>query len=85
MLKNQYAYRIEWSPEDDVFIARVDEFPSVTAFGNTEQEAIRELEIALEGVIEWLIEDGEPIPEPLSSNKYQEKISLRIPAGKILH
>ena len=82
MLESHYSYRVDWSPEDNVFIARVEEFPSVSAFGDTEEEAVQELKIALEGVIEWLKEDGESIPEPLSHNKYKEKKTVHITSGK---
>jgi predicted RNase H-like HicB family nuclease len=66
MFENHYTYRTAWSQEDDGFIAKVLEFPSLSGFGETRLEAEQELEIALETSIEWLKEDGEEIPEPLS-------------------
>ena len=75
MFKNHYTYRTEWSQEDDAYIATVLEFPLLSGLGETRNEAVQELEIALEATIAWLKEDGEPIPEPLSEKEYERNIS----------
>jgi predicted RNase H-like HicB family nuclease len=65
MLK--YTMKVFWSEEDESFIAiipNIPEFEYISAFGDTPEEAVRELRICLKGVISSLEEDGKPIPKP---------------------
>jgi predicted RNase H-like HicB family nuclease len=36
-----YAYRVEWSPEDNEFIGLVAEFPSLSSLAPTRAEAMQ--------------------------------------------
>lgn len=40
---NDYSYTVGWSTEDQVFVARVAEFPSLAAHGETAEEALQEI------------------------------------------
>lgn len=42
------SHVVFWSPEDEGFIAHLDGMPSFSAWGQTEEEAIAELNIASE-------------------------------------
>ena len=75
----KYAIRVEWSEEDDCFISRCIEFPSLGAHGKSRQDAITEMEKVLGTTIEWMKEEGESIPEPLATRNYKGNLSLRIP------
>jgi len=77
--ENHYTYRTEWSQEDNCYIARVLEFPSLSAFGDTRTEAEAELNHVIEDVLKWMKEDNELIPEPITHKEYKGNISLRIP------
>ncbi len=77
---NKYTVRVEWSDEDDAFLAKCIEFPSIITHGNSRYNAIEELESAISETIKWMEEDGEKFPEPLSSKSYKGNISLRIPS-----
>lgn len=59
---NCYSMRVEWSDEDNCWIARSPEWVGLSAFGETRQEAIREAEIALDGMIVTAIEHGIKLP-----------------------
>jgi predicted RNase H-like HicB family nuclease len=61
-----YEIRIQYSsvPGDDCYIARVVEWPSISAHGDTREEAAREIQLALEGALEVAEETGFPIPTP---------------------
>lgn len=61
---DKYSFTIQWSVEDDDFIARCPEFPGLSAFGSTRAEALAEGEIALGGFIESMKELGDPLPPP---------------------
>jgi predicted RNase H-like HicB family nuclease len=78
-LVEQYLYNIGWSEEDEAFVARVAEFPSLAAHGETQEEALRELKNVVEFVIEDLAESKEPIPEPFGKRTFSGKLVLRMP------
>lgn len=52
-------YITEWVFEDNCFVSRVLEFPSLSAFGDTREESIKELENVLQHTLEWMEEEGE--------------------------
>lgn len=79
----QYSLHVEWSDEDDAFIATCPEFPGFSAFGETRSQALSEAETALELLVEEMIESGEPLPEPRKLDKYSGQTRLRMP--KSLH
>ncbi len=47
----QYFYIVEWSEADKAFIARVAEFPSLAARGETQEEVLREIRDVVEFVL----------------------------------
>ncbi len=80
---DKYSFSVLWSDEDDAYVATVPEFPGLSAFGDTPEEAIREAKIALRGFIEVYEEDGCKLPQPMKVKKYSGQIRLRLP--KSLH
>lgn len=62
---DKYTFRIAWSEEDACHVARCLEFPSLAAHGAAIEDALREIEQVVTQSIKWLLEDGEPVPEPL--------------------
>ena len=77
--ENHYTYRTEWSPEDNCYISRVLEFPSLSTFGDTRAEAEAELDIVVDSVLKWMTEEKEEIPVPLTEKEYKGNIALRVP------
>lgn len=76
-LVDRYTYTVAWSYEDQAFIARVLEFRSLVTHGNTQSEAMLELRSLLKDVIDDLIENNEPVPDPLEDRKYSGKFIVR--------
>ena len=76
----KYTYRVEWSEEDQLHIARCLEFPSLAAHGNTVENALKEIEKVVEEVVMWMQEKNEEIPEPFGLKKYKGNLTLRVPA-----
>ncbi len=74
---NRFAYRAEWSEEDDVFIAFALELPSVKAHSNTPEGAVKEVKTPIRMALEMMIENGEKLPEPLSTQSYKGNLSVR--------
>lgn len=79
----KYSINIIWSDEDEGYIATIPEFPGLSAFGDTPEEAIEEANIALAGFIETFKEDGCKIPEPQTLTTFSGQTRLRLP--KSLH
>jgi predicted RNase H-like HicB family nuclease len=79
-LSEKYTYRVEWSEEDQAHIAHCLEFPSLMAHGSSADKALAEIESVVAAAIEWMKEDGEPVPEPFGTKPYKGNISLRVPA-----
>ncbi len=78
-----YSYAVAWSDEDNAFIARVTEFPSLAAHGKSQEKALREVRGVVEYILQDLTESREPIPEPLGRRIYSGKLNLRM--SKELH
>ena len=79
----EYSYTVSWSEEDGVFIGRVAEFPSLAAYGRTQEQALREIRTVVGAVLDDLTDEGVPIPEPLGKRVYSGRLNVRMP--KELH
>jgi len=76
---DEYQFIVEWEPDDRVFVARVTEFPSLAAHGESQEEALHEIHDLVGAVVADLNANGEPVPVPLSSRQYSGKLNLRMP------
>jgi predicted RNase H-like HicB family nuclease len=65
----QYTYEAMWSEEDRAFIARVREFPSLEAHGDSRGGSIRALRSVIATVVKDLVESGKEIPPQASVKK----------------
>ena len=61
---NKYTIKIFWSDDDNGYIAVVPDLPGCNAFGDTPEEAVHEIQDAIEAWIAACIVSGEPVPEP---------------------
>ena len=82
---NRYGFKIFWSEEDNAFIATCPEFPGLSAFGSTEEEAIAEGKIALQLMIETYQESGISLPQPMQAGREQHSGQFRVRLPKSLH
>ena len=80
---NRYPFHIEWSDEDQEFIATCPAFPGLSAFGKTEEKALKEAKVALAGFIETYKANNMALPEPAIHKRVSGKFQLRLP--KSLH
>jgi len=78
-----YSVNVVWSDEDNCYIAKIPEFEGLSAHGETMDEAIKEIYIALDGFIEVMKEDGEEIPAPQTYNSFSGQTRVRL--SKSLH
>jgi len=75
----QYLYSVGWSEEDAAFVARVAEFPSLAAHGDTLENALGEIKNVVELVLRDLEENNEPIPEHFGKRSFSGQLVLRMP------
>jgi predicted RNase H-like HicB family nuclease len=78
MTQHRYPFTIEWSEEDQEYMATCSAFPGLTAFGITEEEALMEAKIALQGFIETFRANKMPLPESGIRSLYSGKLQLRL-------
>jgi antitoxin HicB len=62
--EDRFEIDIFWSDEDDAYIAVVPDIPSCTAWGDTYEEALKEIRTAIRGNIEVAREFGHTTPQP---------------------
>jgi predicted RNase H-like HicB family nuclease len=60
----KYEIIIDWSDEDQVFIAEAPELPGCMAHGDSEESALQQAKEAIQLWIDTAREFGDPIPEP---------------------
>ena len=74
MTKLKYQMLIQWSEEDELYLVHLPEFPwqQFVTHGRTYQEAAANGQEVLEGLIEVLQDNQQPLPEP--------EYSKRVPA-----
>jgi hypothetical protein len=75
----QYRYSVQWSPEDQEFVATVLEFPSLSWLDEDQFEALRGVERLVSDVIEELTQSGERVQEPISTQTFSGRLNLRTP------
>ncbi|KAF5416927.1 MAG: hypothetical protein C5S38_02405 [Candidatus Methanophagaceae archaeon] len=77
----KYAIEIFYSDEDVGYIAVVPELADCSAFGESEEAALREIMTAMELWLETAENDGREIPQPggkeLLRASVDEKIAIR--------
>ena len=59
-----YHINIFYSDEDQAYIADIPDLEACAAFGETPQDALREVQIAKDAWLEAARAEGKPIPAP---------------------
>jgi len=60
---DRYSFWIQYSQEDEEYIAFVYEFPGITGSGETPEEALKEVQTALSGAISICERENLQIPK----------------------
>ncbi len=82
-MKDRYSTIVCWDEDDSCFIATCPEFPLLSAYGETREEAALEFQIVLEMAIESFEEDNLELPKPKTTASHSGQFRLRMP--KSLH
>ena len=79
-LSDRYPAQVFWSDEDEGFIAIAPDLPGCSAFGDTQGEALAELQDAIEAWREAAAKAGNRVPQPSQpALGYSGKFLLRMP------
>jgi antitoxin HicB len=78
-----YSVVLQWSEEDNGYIATIPELPGLSAFGVSLGEAIKQLTVAKKAFLDVMAEDGEVIPDAETLRPFSGQTRLRLP--KSLH
>lgn len=65
-VSEHYLYTVGWSEDDEAYVARVAEFPSLAAHGNTQDAALRSVHQVVKAVLKDMAASKQPTPRPLS-------------------
>ncbi|MDO9539598.1 MAG: type II toxin-antitoxin system HicB family antitoxin [Methanocalculus sp.] len=63
-MQHKYTIEIVYSDKDEGFISVVPELPGCSTFGETEGEALREVQVAIDLWVEIANRENRTIPEP---------------------
>jgi len=72
---HRYTIEIFYSEEDEGYIAVAPELPGCSAFGETEEEALKEIKVAIELWLEVAQKEGRKIPKPLGKELLKDILS----------
>jgi len=61
---HRYGIILYWSNEDEAFVAEAPELPGCMAHGDDQQEALKNIQDAVQFWIETAEELGRPVPQP---------------------
>lgn len=76
-MARRYAIEIFYSEEDGGYIAIVPELAGCSAFGETEEEALKEAKVAIDLWLETAEKEGRQIPEPFEKELLKTFIESR--------
>lgn len=73
-----YRYAVQWSAEDEEFVATVAEFPSLSWLADDQISALTGLEELVQSIISDMRNSGEEVPEPLATRTFSGRLNLRV-------
>ena len=75
---DRYTYRVTWSEEDQEHVGLCIEFPSLSWLAENPEKALKGIRQLVRECVSDMSENGEEIPEPLSSKNYSGKFMIRV-------
>jgi predicted RNase H-like HicB family nuclease len=75
----KYSRTVQWSEQDDAYLAICPELAGVSAFGDSPEEALAELDVVIELTIETYEEKGWKLPAPNVATEYSGQFRARLP------
>jgi predicted HicB family RNase H-like nuclease len=80
MLTNDfYTYRVSWSVEDNEYVGRCVEFPSLSWLAADQGSALNGIRQVVADVVADMDSNNEPIPQPIATRKFSGHFMVRVP------
>lgn len=80
MLTNDfYTYRVTWSVEDNEYVGRCVEFPSLSWLAVDPESALHGIRQLVAEVVADMDSNNEPIPQPIATRKFSGHFMVRVP------
>jgi len=76
---SEYTRKVFYSAEDRCWVAVAPEIPGCSALGDSDAEALKELDTAIKLNLSIRRDGNLPLPQPLSGQKMNGRFLLRIP------
>ena len=76
---SKYTYRITWSEEDGEYVGLCAEFPSLSWLARTPEAALKGIRRLVSKVVADMIQNKEPIPDPIAAKHFSGKFMVRVP------
>ena len=76
---DKYTYRVTWSEEDAEYVGLCAEFPSLSWLAQTPEAALKGASKLVHEVIVDMLQNGEPVPEPIATKHFSGKFMIRVP------
>lgn len=80
IVAEHYLYTVGWSQDDEAYVSRVAEFPSLAAHGDSQETALRSLQQVVKAVLKDMAASKEPIPQPLGKRSFSGRLNVRMPS-----
>lgn len=77
--KDQYTYRVTWSPEDGEYVGLCAEFPSLSWLARTPESALAGIRKVVHAAVHDIERSGEEAPAPLAVKHYSGEFRVRLP------
>jgi antitoxin HicB len=79
MSMDNYSYHAAWSDADSAYVATSSELAGLAGFGESAEEAIAQLRVAIELALEVYREEGVAVPSARKLAEYSGQFRLRVP------
>ena len=76
---NKYTYRVTWLEEDSEYVGLCAEFPSLSWLARTPEAALKGIRKLVSKVVADMIQNQEPIPDPIATKRFSGKFMVRVP------
>jgi predicted HicB family RNase H-like nuclease len=76
---SKYTYRVTWSEQDGEYVGLCAEFPSLSWLARTPEGALKGIRRLVSKVVADMIQNKEPIPDPIATKHFSGKFMVRVP------
>jgi predicted HicB family RNase H-like nuclease len=76
---SKYTYRVTWSERDGEYVGLCAEFPSLSWLARTPEAALKGIRRLVNKVVADMIQNKEPIPDPIATKHFSGKFMVRVP------